>query len=70
MDNRLEAFEAMLAAILRDYQQTAQKMTDLKGQGKEKTVTFRQLMAKKLELANMLAIYRAYGLVEEERTEN
>ncbi len=65
MQTRLEAFEAMLAAVMQEYRQTAEKMAALKAQGKEKSVTFRQLMARKLELANMLAMYRAYGLVEE-----
>lgn len=65
MQTRLEAFEAMLAAVMQEYRQTAEKMAALKAQGKEKSVTFRQLMARKLELANMLAVYRAYGLTEE-----
>ncbi len=65
MQTRLEAFEAMLAAVMQEYRQTAEKMVALKAQGKEKSVTFRQLMARKLELANMLAMYRAYGLAEE-----
>ena len=65
MQTRLEAFEAMLAAVMQEYRQTAEKMAALKAQGKEKSVTFRQLMTRKLELANMLAMYRAYGLAEE-----
>ncbi len=65
MQTRLEACEAMLAAVMQEYRQTAEKMAALKAQGKEKSVTFRQLMTRKLELANMLAMYRAYGLVEE-----
>lgn len=65
MQTRLEAFEAMLAAVMQEYRQTAEKMAALKAQGKEKSVTFRQLMARKLELTNMLAMYRAYGLAEE-----
>lgn len=65
MQTRLEACEAMLAAVMQEYRQTAEKMAALKAQGKEKSVTFRQLMARKLELANMLAMYRAYGLAEE-----
>lgn len=65
VQTRLEAFEAMLAAVMQEYCQTAEKMAALKAQGKEKSVTFRQLMARRLELANMLAMYRAYGLTEE-----
>lgn len=65
MDTRLEAFEAMLAVVQLEYQQTAEKMAELKARGKEKSVTFRQLMARKLELGNLLAMYRVYGLMEE-----
>lgn len=66
-ENRLKAFEDMLAAILRQCDDTAEKMAKLKAAGKEKTVTYRQLFANKLQLQAMLSYYRAYGLVEEEK---
>ena len=66
-ENRLKAFEDMLAAILMQYGDTAKKMTELKAAGKEKTVTYRQLFANKLQLQAMLSYYRTYGLVEEEK---
>lgn len=66
-ENRLKAFEDMLAAILKQCDDTAKKMTELKAAGKEKTVTYRQLLASKLQLQAMLSYYRAYGLVEEEK---
>lgn len=65
-ENRLKAFEDMLAAILRQYGDTTEKMAKLKAAGKEKTVTYRQLFANKLQLQAMLSYYRAYGLLEGE----
>ena len=65
-EKRLKSFEDMLAAILKQYDETAEKMAKLKAEGKEKTVTYRQLFASKLQLQAMLSYYRAYGLVGEE----
>ena len=65
-ENRLKAFEDMLAAILKQCDDTAKKMTELKAAGKEKTVTYRQLFASKLQLQAMLSYYKAYGLLEDE----
>ena len=64
-NNRLQAFENMLSAILDQYNTTTQKMADLKAAGKEKTVTYRQLFANKLQLQTILSYYRAYGLIDE-----
>ena len=65
MEFRLDAFERMRAAIQADYDSTVAKMRALKGAGKEKTATYRQLLGHKLELQNMLSLYRVYGLVED-----
>lgn len=65
-EQRLKAFEDMLAAILRQYDDTTEKMAKLKVEGKEKTVTYRQLFANKLQLQVMLSYYRTYGLLEKE----
>ena len=65
-EKRLKAFEDMLAAILKQYDETTEKMAKLKAEGKEKTVTYRQLFASKLQLQAMLSYYRAYGLVGKE----
>ena len=64
-EERLTAFEEMLAAILRQYDDTAEKMANLKAEGKDKTVTYRQLFANKLQLQAMLSYYQTYGLVSE-----
>lgn len=61
---RLEAFEKMLEDIQGQYAGVLMKMAELKAQGKEKTVTYRQLMANKLRVQDMLSMYEIYGLVE------
>ena len=62
--DRLESFEKMLADVQRSYHETVERMAALKAQGKEKTVTFRQLMGSKLTYQAMLSIYKSYGLVD------
>lgn len=59
----------MLKAILSRYESTVEKMANLKAEGKEKTVTYRQLFANKLQLQAMLSYYRTYGLVDEKNNE-
>ena len=66
-EKRLKAFEDMLAAILKQYDDTTEKMAKLKAEGKENTVTYRQLFANKLQLQEMLSYYRTYGLLENEK---
>ena len=62
-DKRLEAFENMLLSIQQQYEDIEVRMTDLKMEGKEKTTTYRQLMANKLRLGDMLAMYKLYDLL-------
>ena len=63
-EQRLKAFEDMLAAILKQYDDTAEKMAKLKAEEQGETVTYRQLFANKLQLQAMLCYYRTYGLLE------
>ena len=63
-EKRLKAFEDMLTAILKQYDDTMEKMAKLKAEGKEKTITYHQLFANKLQLQAMLSYYRTYGLVD------
>lgn len=63
---RLLAFEEMLGGVIREREDVIARMAALKAQGKEKTVTYRQLRATKLELGNLLTRYRRYRLVERE----
>ena len=48
-EKRLEAFEKMLDDVLSQYDSTTEKMARLKADGKEKTATYRQLFADKLQ---------------------
>ena len=64
-EKRLKAFEDMLAGILKQYDDTTEKMAKLKVVSKEKTVAYRQLFANKLQLQAMLSYYQTYGLVSE-----
>ena len=65
-EKRLESFERMLEDILSKYDTTMEKMAELKADGREKTATYRQLFADKLQLQAFLSYYRAYGLLEDE----
>lgn len=62
--DRLEAFEKMLADVQQRYSAAEEKMKQLKSQGREKSATFRQLMGDKLQYQNMLTMYRLYGLLD------
>lgn len=63
--DRLEAFEKMLSAVQNGYETANEKMTKLKAEGKEKTVTFRQHMGDKMLYKSMLSMYRLYGLTDD-----
>lgn len=62
-EKRLEAFENMLSSIQQQYEDIEVKMAELKMEGKEKNTTYRQLMANKLRLGDMLAMYKLYDLL-------
>lgn len=64
-EKRLKAFEDMLTGILKQYDDTTEKMAKLKVESKEKTVAYRQLFANKLQLQAMLSYYRTYGLLDD-----
>lgn len=63
-EERLEAFEKMLAAVEKEYQDIQSRMEELKAGGKTKTVTYRQLTGRKLTFQNMLSMYQIYDLRE------
>ena len=64
-EQRLEAFEKMLKAILSQYNSTVEQMNKLKTEGKEKTVTYRQLFVNRLQYRTVLSYYRTYGLLDD-----
>ena len=60
---QLAAYRAMQGGVQAEYDAAAEKMAALKAQGKEKTATYRQLFARKLQLSELLSYYKTYGLV-------
>jgi len=59
---RLEAFEKMYEAVNLGLDDAVRRMTQLKEQGKQKTVTYKQLFTQKLTYKNMLDMYRLFGI--------
>lgn len=66
---RLEAFEAMLEAVEREYDAILSKMEQLKKDGRVKSVTYRQLMGRKAMYRDMLDLYEIYGLLSKKYIE-
>lgn len=64
-ENRLSAFESMLAAVKKEFADILSKMKKLKAEGKVKTVTYQQLLARKMMYQNMLSMYKIYDLDKE-----
>lgn len=62
-EDRLNAFENMLANIQADYEFKTAEIARLKAEGKEKTVTFKQYLADKLLYQRILSIYEDHGLL-------
>ncbi len=65
-EERLDAFEKMLADIEKNYSDMQQKMDTLKSQGKEKSATYRQFMGNKLVYRQLLSMYELYGLKDKD----
>lgn len=63
--DRLTKFEAMLDEIVATAAKEKQQMDALKLAGKEKSATYRQLMANRLMYTQMIELYKQYRLVEE-----
>ena len=64
MTDRERKFEEMLNDILTQYAEVSEKMELLKAEGKNKTVAFKQLLASKLTLQNILIMYKNHGLID------
>ena len=60
---RIEVFGAMLKAALDQSEAERRKMEELKAQGKEKSVTYRQYLGNRLFYNQLFALYRQYGLI-------
>ena len=66
-EERLNAFEKMLSDILAQYDSVTDQLASLKAEGKEKTVTYRQLFTNKLQYQTILSYYRIYGFLENDK---
>lgn len=67
MATREEQFEKMLSSVLSEYEDVLGKMEKLKAENKVKTVTYKQLMATKLTLQNIISRYEIYGLLDKKQ---
>ena len=65
-EERLEAFEKMLADMEKNYGDAQRRMDELRAAGKEKSATYRQFMGNKLLYRQLLSMYELYGLKERE----
>lgn len=63
-DNRLDLFEKMLVSVQEEYGDILAKMDKMKAEGKAKTVTYQQMLSRKMMYQNMLSLYQIHGLIE------
>ena len=63
-EKRLQQFEKMLAAVQKEYENIVRQKEDLKEKGKNRSVTYQQLLARKMTYQNMLSMYELYDLIE------
>ena len=63
-EKRLAAFENMLQSVIEQYDSADKRMKQLKAEGKEKTATYRQLMGSKMQMQNILSLYKVHDLLD------
>ena len=63
-EKRLQQFEKMLAAVQSEYEDIVRQMEELKAKGKIKSVTYQQLLTRKMTYQNMLSMYELYDLTD------
>ena len=68
-EKRLGQFEKMLQAVHTEYKNIVRQMEELKEKGKIRSVTYQQLMTRKLTYQNMISMYELYDLTEPETKE-
>ena len=61
-EKRLEQFEKMLQSVQTEYKSIVRQMEELKKKGKIRSVTYQQLMTRKLTYQNMISMYELYDL--------
>ena len=68
-EERLEQFEKMLQSVQTEYKSIVRQMEELKKKGKIRSVTYQQLMTRKLTYQNMISMYELYDLAEKDDRE-
>lgn len=63
-EKRLQQFEKMLSAVQTEYENIVRQMEELKEKGKIRSVTYQQILARKMTYQNMLSMYELYDLIE------
>ena len=63
-EKRLQQFEKMLSAVQTEYENIVRQMEELKEKGKIRSVTYQQLLARKMTYQNMLSMYELYDLID------
>ncbi len=63
-EKRLQQFEKMLSAVQTEYENIVRQIEELKEKGKIRSVTYQQLLARKMTYQNMLSMYELYDLIE------
>ena len=63
-EKRLQQFGKMLSAVQTEYENIVRQMEELKEKGKIRSVTYQQLLARKMTYQNMLSMYELYDLIE------
>ena len=62
--NKLDKYESMKDYILENLDETVIKLEELKKEGKDKTATYRQLTARKLNLQNVVSFYKMFDIID------
>ena len=61
---RLAAYDRMYADLLREREQVLSNMERLRAAGKNRGVTYQQLLAQKLPVQNLIGRFEIYGIRE------
>ena len=61
---RLAAFDRMYADLLKERDKVLSDMEKLRAAGKNKGVTYQQLLAQKLTVQNLIGRFEIYGIKE------
>lgn len=60
--DKLKAYEAMRENVIERFNTASDKMVRLKAEGKEKSVTYKQLMAEKMTMPKIMSMYDIFGI--------